>query len=327
MKLYPLLFTPILKDYLWGGRNLAELGRALPPTGVIAESWDIAAHSDGDSMVRNGHYAGQTLSQLHATFGLDLIGTNCDWAQKRQKFPLLIKLLDARQRLSVQVHPNDDYAIAHEVNELGKTEMWVVLQAESGAQVQLGVTAGTTPQLFRQAVAKGMLEPHLHYIKVKAGDHLCVPAGSLHTIMGGLLIVEIQQNSNTTYRVYDWNRVGVDGKPRPLHVEKALQVINFEQVEPTLCSPKLIDEADGVSRYQLCQNDYFTTERVVMESGAVYHGNCNGDTLEIWGVIEGQVNINEVALTAVQFTLLPAALGKFTVNAPQKATLLRIYVA
>jgi mannose-6-phosphate isomerase len=324
--LYPLTFTPVLKDYIWGGRNLEHLfGRSLPP-GHIAESWDIAAHEDGTTVVDNGRFANKTLTDLQAELGLDLIGRNCAWAYERGKFPLLIKLLDAQQHLSVQVHPDDDYAQKYEGNELGKTEMWVVLHAEPEAAVILGVKAGTTPELFRLAIAGGRLEPYLHHIPVQAGDVVCVPAGSLHAILGGLVIAEIQQNSNTTYRVYDWNRLQ-NGQPRPLHVDKALDVINFEQVEPGLCQPELIADDGQVRRYQLCHNRYFVTERVEMAAEALFQGRCDGSSLEIWGVIAGDVVINEVALTAVRFTLLPAALGDFQVTAGKNgAHLLRTYV-
>jgi mannose-6-phosphate isomerase len=236
-KLYPLIFTPVLKDYIWGGRRFEQLGRPLP-AGIIAESWEIAAHEDGTTRVANGHYAHTLLTDLHAELGLDLIGTNCGWAQERGKFPLLVKLLDANRELSVQVHPHDEYALTYEGDELGKTEMWLVLDAKPGAQVQLGVKAGTTAELFRQGIENGNLEPYLHYVPVQAGDHICVPAGTLHAIMDGILIAEIQQNSNTTYRVYDWNRQGADGQLRPLHIDKSLDVINFNQVEPTICPSK-----------------------------------------------------------------------------------------
>jgi mannose-6-phosphate isomerase len=322
---YPLLFEPVLKDYIWGGRNLEKLGRSLPP-GKTAESWEIAAHEDGTAVATNGHFAGKLLTEIHQELGLELIGTHNAWAQERNKFPLLIKLLDANQPLSVQVHPNDDYALKHEGNELGKTEMWVVLHAEPEAAIIFGVKPGTTPANFRQAILAGNLEQYLHQVPVKAGDVVCVPAGSLHAILGRLIIAEIQQNSNTTYRVYDWNRVGADGQARPLHIDKALAVINFNQVEPELCQPALIHEADGVRRYELCRNRYFVTERVEMEAGAVFNGRCDGTTLEIWGVVEGQAVINGVGLTAVRFTLLPAALGDFTVKAMNETSLLRSYV-
>ncbi len=325
-KLYPLTFTPIFKDYIWGGRNLERLGRPLPP-GIVAESWEIAAHEDGTAVINNGRFAGQQLTEVHQELGLDLIGTNNAWAQERGKFPLLIKLLDANRPLSVQVHPNDAYALENEGNELGKTEMWVVLHAEPDAAVILGVKSGTTPVDFRQAIFDGDLEKYLHQVPVKKGDVVCVPAGSLHAILGGLLIAEIQQNSNTTYRVYDWNRVDASGQGRPLHIDKALDVINFNQVEPGLCQPELIAEADGVRRSRLCHNRYFVTERVEMAADAVFNGRCDGSSLEIWGVIEGTAVINDVDVTAVIFTLLPAALGDFTVTATQKSTFLRTYVA
>jgi mannose-6-phosphate isomerase len=192
--LYPMIFTPVLKDYIWGGRNLeTKLGRALPAGGVIAESWEIAGHEDGVSAVQNGRYAGWPLTAVQAELGLELIGTNNAWAQQRGKFPLLVKLLDAHTPLSVQVHPDDAYALAHEGNELGKTEMWVVLHAEPGAELIVGVKAGTTPAAFRRAIEEQQLEPYLHRLPVQAGDHVCVPAGTLHAIMGGLLIAEIAE--------------------------------------------------------------------------------------------------------------------------------------
>lgn len=323
--LYPLTFKPVLKDYIWGGRNLERLGRTLPK-GIIAESWEIAGHKNGTTIVNNGHYAGKRLTELHEELGLDLIGQNCLWAQERGKFPLLVKLLDANRPLSVQVHPKDDYALAHEGNELGKSEMWVVLFAEPGARLILGVKSGANRAAFKEAILAGRLEPFLHTIPVSTGDHICVPAGSLHAIMDGLIIAEIQQNSDTTYRVYDWNRLGADGQPRPLHIDKALDVINFNQVEPQLAPAKLIESGSGIRRALLCRNQYFVTERIELAAGSVYEGNCYGDSLEIWGVLSGTVQINKVEFDGVCFTLLPAAMGNFYVKASVNATLLRTYV-
>ncbi len=323
MTLYPLLFAPVFKHYIWGGRNLeGVLGRSLPP-GQVAESWEIAAHEDGATVVANGRFAGLTLPQLHAQLGMALIGTNNQWAQERGKFPLLIKLLDAHTNLSVQVHPTDEYAQANEGNELGKTEMWVVLHAVPEAAVILGVRAGTTPEAFRRALEAGALDPLLHRLPIKTGDFVCVPSGSVHAILGGALIAEIQQNSNTTYRVYDWNRLD-NGKPRPLHVDKALDVINFAQVEPALPHPTLLEETAVMRRSQLCANRYFVTERIELAAGGQFCGKCNGRSLEIWGCLSGEIAINEVPVTAVGFTLLPAAMGPFTIHAGRPATLLRV---
>ena len=331
MSFYPLLFEPVLKDYIWGGRNLeSRLGRELPADTVIAESWEIAAHKDGTATVANGPHAGKLLTDLLAEQGLELIGRRSKWALERNLFPLLIKLLDANRNLSVQVHPNDAYALENEGNELGKTEMWVVLHAEPEAKVILGVADGTTPERFRQAIEEGRLEPFLNRIPVKAGDHINVPAGSLHAIMGGLLIAEIQQNSNTTYRVYDWNRVGHDGQPRPLHVEKALDVTNFDQVEPKKSASSVVADDDGVKRELLNRTDYFTVERVTFEAASSFAGECDGETFEIWGVIDGKGAVSAgghcVDLNGVQFTLLPAAVGPFTITADGPSTWLRAYV-
>lgn len=324
--LYPMIFTPVLKDYIWGGRNLeTKLGRALPAGGVIAESWEIAGHQDGVSLVENGPYAGWPLTELHRALGLELIGSANAWAQERGKFPLLVKLLDAHSPLSVQVHPDDAYALAHEGDELGKTEMWVVLHAAPGAELIAGVKAGTTPALFRRAIEEQRLEGYLHRLPVQTGDHLCVPAGTLHAIMGGLLIAEIQQNSNTTYRVYDWGRVDAAGQARPLHLDQALAVIDFTVVEPQICPPALLTSLPGQRRELLCSNRYFTTERITLEAGATFRGACTGASLEIWGVLTGQVTVNQLTLEGARFCLLPAALGPFTVTAASPATLLRVY--
>ena len=267
------------------------------------------------------------LDAVQDQLGLDLIGRNNAWAAERGKFPLLIKLLDANLPLSVQVHPDDDYALAHEGNELGKTEMWVVLDASPTAALILGLQSQISPESFRQAIAEGTLEQYLHRLSVAPGDVICVPAGTVHAILGGAVIAEIQQNSNTTYRVYDWNRLGNDGKPRPLHIEKAIDVIDFGKVKPGLASPELVYERLGVRGWRLCSNRYFTTEKVDLVDGAVFKGNCDGSTLEIWGAIKGTAEVAGLHVEEVQFILLPAALGEFTIKAQGKCSFLRTFMA
>jgi mannose-6-phosphate isomerase len=323
--LYPFLFQPVFKDHLWGGRNLERLGKTLP-AGRVAESWEIAAHPDGSSVVENGTFAGQNLTQLHAQLGLDLIGTRSEWAQARGKFPLMVKLIDASQALSLQVHPDDTYAMAHEGNELGKTEMWVVLEAKPGAAVILGLSQATSASALRQAIAAGDAHTLLHKVPVKKGDVVCVPAGTLHAILEGVVIAEIQQNSNTTYRVFDWNRLQ-DGKPRALHVDKALDVINFAQVRPELCKPLELPCSPGQRREQLCANRYFVTERITLSPHSRFEGHCDGSTLEIWGNTEGSAHIHDAELPPLRFALLPASLGAYSVTAGREGcTLLRTYV-
>jgi mannose-6-phosphate isomerase len=325
--LYPLTCEPVLKDYIWGGRKLETLlGRALPPDKVIAESWEIAAHPHGDSKVANGSLRGRSLAELNAEYGSELTGTFA----RPGRFPLLVKLLDAHQKLSVQVHPGDAYARAHENGELGKSEMWVVLHAEPEAALVLGLQPGATREALREALAAGRLEGWLHVLPVRVGDAICVPAGTIHAILGGSIIAEIQQNSDATYRVYDWNRPGADGKPRPLHVDRALDVIDFDRVQPGLAEPKLVEERDSIRRYELCRTPYFVVERVELAKGAAWEGACEGESLEIWGTIAGEATVTAEAdampLPAVQFGLLPAALGAFAVMAETPAELLRAYL-
>ncbi|MFU8826771.1 MAG: type I phosphomannose isomerase catalytic subunit [Brevefilum sp.] len=324
--LYPLFFKPVLKQYTWGGRNMVKLGRDLPEGQRVAESWEIAAHADGESVVRNGPFAGKTLPKLITILGADLVGRNNQWALDRGIFPLMVKLLDAEERLSVQVHPSDDYARLHEgQGELGKAEMWVILSAEPGAQIIYGFSEETTPDAFRQAIKSGRIESYLNYYPVQAGDHICVPPGTLHAILGGIMVAEIQQNSNTTYRVYDWNRTDMEGKSRALHVDQALDVINFQQVRTEFPPPDMLQNSPQLSWERLCQNKYFSIERINCHQDTEIKGHCDGTTLEIWGVICGRAKIAGEWTEQVNFCLLPAGLGNFSIQAQANSTLLRAY--
>ena len=325
MQLYPMLFKPVLKDYIWGGRRLERFGRDLPDGKQIAESWEIAAHEDGMTVVENGVFTGKSLQAVLDLMGEDLVGTQNGWALDQGKFPLLVKLLDANKKLSVQVHPKDAYASKHENGELGKSEMWVVLDASPGAAIIYGLSQPASREDLRQAIQTGKLKDYLNTVPIHRGDHVCVPAGTVHAILAGAVIAEIQQNSNVTYRVFDWNRIGDDGQPRELHIDKALDVINYDQIGCGLPEPEVINANDAFSRQRLCQNKYFTTERFFIQPGAVFNGECNGSTLEIWGVIDGEVEVAGQPLSAVRFVLLPAGLGPYQVHAPKGAVLLRTF--
>lgn len=322
---YPLVFEPVFKDYIWGGRKLEEFGRDLKGLEKVAESWEIAAHQDGMTLVANGGFKGKSLQELLDEFGVCLVGTKNRWALDRGKFPLLVKLIDANQALSVQVHPEDAYAGSHEKDELGKSEMWVVLAAEPDAEIIYGLSEKMTPDRLRQSIERGNLEQYLNRVPIQTGDHVCVPAGTLHAIFAGAVLVEIQQNSNTTYRVYDWNRVGIDGQPRQLHIQKALDVINYNQVRQKLSSPEVIEKTEMRTSERLCQNPYFTVERYYLNQGGRYLGDCDGSTMEIWGTLSGEVDINGLAMTGVGFVLLPAALGPFEIKAKMDSVLLRVF--
>jgi len=236
-----------------------------------------------------------------------------------------VKLLDAHDKLSVQVHPGDAYARENEQGDLGKTEMWVVLDAAPGAAVIFGLSEKVNQEELRAAIKNGTVENLFHKVPIRRGDHICVPAGTLHAILAGAVITEIQQNSNITYRVFDWNRVGDNGKPRALHIDHALDVINYDQVALSLTDPEIVDSNKDFVRQRLCQNPYFTTERFLMQPGGNYTGLCDGTSLQIWGLLEGEAAVAGQPISAVQYVLLPAKMGPFTVQASDSAVLLRVF--
>jgi len=212
------------KSYIWGGNKLFNYGKN-SDSGIIAESWELSCHKDGPSIVDSGANKGKLLCDL---INEEIAGKNCS---KFPFFPILNKLIDAKNDLSIQVHPSDDYALKYE-NSFGKTEMWYVVEAEEGAMLHIGFNKDVSKEEVEQRIQNNTLLDVMNHIPVKKGDCYFIPSGTLHAIGKGCLIYEIQENSNITYRVYDYGRVGADGKPRELHVEKALKVINFDKTEP-----------------------------------------------------------------------------------------------
>ncbi len=223
--MYPLKMKPEFKEAIWGGENLRKIYNKNIPGNKTAESWEVACHKNGNSYVDNGEFKGLMLSEVIEKHGHEIMGTYyCDGI----KFPLLFKILDANDKLSVQVHPDDDYADKNENGELGKTEMWYVLKADDGAKLVFGFIPDVTEEMYKRAINDGTLEELLNYVDVKEGDVFFIQSRTVHAIGGGIVIAEMQQNSDTTYRVYDYNRVGTDGKKRELHVDKAVAVSNLE---------------------------------------------------------------------------------------------------
>ncbi len=319
-EVYPLRFAPVFKDYPWGGRNLAtKLGRTLPE-GIVAESWDIAAHPNGYSPVVAGPLAGSTLVEVMTQWGEALVGSRNRYALAHGRFPLLIKLLDAQRWLSVQVHPDDDYAMTH-AGDFGKTEMWVVVAAEPGAELIYGFRPGVTREAFAAAIAGGETERWLHHVPVRRGDVIFVPTGAIHALGPGIIVAEIQQNSDTTYRIYDW------GRPRPIHVAQALDVLDFGLVAPRPFAPVPVAGA-AVPTEVIGECRYFRTERITTAAGATILGRCDGATFEIWGVLDGGLTLEwrgaPITLEAVDWVLVPAGLGEFVVKTPTPSTLLRV---
>jgi mannose-6-phosphate isomerase len=258
---YPLRLEPYLSRPLWGGEKLAaRYGKGGGSGGTIGESWEIY---EGDA-VQNGAYAGKTLGELTEVLGEALLGTAAR-GNPRGRFPLLIKLIDAQQQLSIQVHPNDQQAQELEHEPFGKTEAWYILDAEPGAKLVYGLAHPLRPEELRERSAAGTVEADLAYLAVAPGDVVLVPAGTIHAIGAGILLYEIQQTSATTYRLYDWNRVGPDGKKRELHLDKAVRVANLAPGAQGKQRPKELGRAEGAERQELVRSPYFVLERALLD--------------------------------------------------------------
>ena len=238
---------PIFKDYIWGGNKLKTVYDKQSDLSIVAESWELSTHPAGVCSIATGEHAGMLLNNYLKLKGKKVIGTK---AKSEGDIPILIKLIDAKDNLSVQVHPDDAYAKEHE-NDLGKTEMWYVLEADEGAQLVYGFKENLTKEAFREAIESNTLSEKLNYVDVHKGDVFFITPGTMHAIGKGIVIAEIQQSSNVTYRVYDYGRVGADGKPRPLHIEKAIEVANLTK------APQLIKVGASIqdsSTYNECSN-------------------------------------------------------------------------
>lgn len=227
--MYPLVFEPVYKETIWGGRALEKLFSRKLPSPRTGESWEICAHPQGMSRIRNGIWQGQTLQEVIERQPDMLLGAG---RKTERRFPLLVKYIDAGDDLSIQVHPPDDYAWQVE-KQPGKTEAWYVIQAGPGAEIIYGLNEAISREGFMQAVQKGTVAAAVRRVVVRAGDMILVPAGTVHSLLKGVVVCEIQQNSDLTYRIHDFNRTGPDGKPRMLHLEKGLAVTAFGQ-QPSL---------------------------------------------------------------------------------------------
>jgi mannose-6-phosphate isomerase len=313
--LYPLKFEPLYKDYLWGGRELEQLGKELPQ-GIVAESWEISTHPDGESVVSNGEYKGLKLTEMINKFGRDLIGHGLE-KKDIDKFPLLIKLIDAKDRLSVQVHPKDEYALVNENGEYGKNEMWYIVSAKQGAKIVYGVVPGITRESFEAAVKGDNIDSCLNYMDVSAGDAVNIPAGLVHAIGAGIVIAEIQQNSNTTYRVFDYNRADKNGNKRPLHIEKALDVIDFNNCNT---NGKLkgitIEIGEKAKKTYLVANKFFSVEKYDIE-GSVEE-KAEGSRFFTYTCLKGEGKIRHQGcietISMGESVLIPATLGTYSIE-------------
>jgi len=329
--LYPLRFQPIIRQYIWGGRRLAShLNKSIGSGDDYAESWELVDHGEDQSVVAHGHLSGETLSNLIHRFGSSLLGDSCVAQigaanrpeQLRHRFPLLLKFLDANRVLSVQVHPDDEYGRTMSPPDLGKTEAWYVLHADPGSAIYAGLKTGVTRSDLAEAIQDGTTESCLHKITPQKGDCIFIPAGTVHAIGGGLLIAEIQQASDTTFRLFDWNRVDKNGNSRPLHVEQSLDVVNYDRgpVNPQLPQSnveKAIDDQDSTQCQQLVACDKFVLNRWTSSKPISLGGD---NRFRIIAITEGSAQVeNDPAgkpLALAETMLIPASTGSTRLTPP-----------
>jgi len=290
----PLIFEPLPMERIWGGRRLETLlSKTLPPGVPVGESWEIVDREDAQSVVHEGPLRGTTLHELWTDRREEIFGAGyLDHPSAR--FPILIKLLDARERLSVQVHPPAEVAPA--LMGEPKTEMWYFLNCLPGASIFAGLKHGVTRETFETAMEKGEVEQAVHQLPVQSGESIFIPSGRVHAIGEGCLIIEVQQNSDTTYRVFDWNRTGLDGKPRDLHIRESMSSIDFNDFEPSL------DRPHGET---IAACEYFVVEKWTLDTPRVA---LDGGRFAIFGVAEGSVTCDGHVMDAGSFFLVPPSM-------------------
>jgi mannose-6-phosphate isomerase len=321
MTLYPLTFTPIFKERVWGGRELERLyQKQLPPNVPIGESWEISDRPGDASVIANGPLAGKDLRWLMENHAEELLGPA---AKNAGRFPLLVKILDARDKLSLQVHP--PAALAQELGGEAKTEMWYIAEAAPGADLFVGLRRGMTRAEFERKIEDGSVAECFHRILVKKDDAIFLPSGRVHAIGAGSVIFEVQQNSDTTYRVFDWHRVGLDGKPRELHVAQSLASIDFNDFEPRLIHSIYSRNAAFKVRV-LVDDPLFRIDACRVKRGERFH--IRSDGLQILGLLHGRMEISHGAtklkVSAGEFALLPACLGRVSITAETKVEYLHV---
>jgi mannose-6-phosphate isomerase len=324
--MYPLRFKPVFKDYLWGGQNLKRFSKKIPDNNITAESWEISSHPDGMSIVSNGEFKGKTINDLIQMNPADFLGSTV-FDKYTYNFPLLVKLIDAEKDLSVQVHPEDEYAKKHEHGDPGKNEMWYIMDAKEGSKLVYGMKDKISKNDFIKAIEEERIEECLETVPVKKGDILNIPAGLVHAIGKGIILAEIQQNSNTTYRLFDYNRTDINGNKRPLHLEKALDVINFNLNKKTLSKMGLEINITGNSKRTIqIINDYFIIENYCINDKVTE--STDGTRFFIYVVVNGTGEIEHEnkkdALKTGDTLLIPACNGVYSFSG--NMNLLKAYV-
>lgn len=308
---YPLLMQAPVKDYIWGGTKLRKKYNKASDAERLAESWELSCHRDGPSVIANGPARGMTLEQYIREEGRELLGSK---ARSFENFPIMIKLIDARDNLSVQVHPDNEYALKNE-GEYGKTEMWYIIDAEPGAELLYGVERKITARELSDSLQNGTITDLCHHAPVKKGDVFFIPAGTIHAIGKGILLAEVQQNSNTTYRLYDYGRLGNDGRPRQLHVKQGSEVCSLEPL-PLKDKRETVRLSDTCSGELLASCDYFTTYSVNVNGSAGLA--ADDSSFQTFTVLEGAITLTagdtSLEMAAGQTVFLPAGMGSYSLT-------------
>ena len=310
----PIVFEPLFMERVWGGRRLEQLyGKKLPPGARIGESWEIVDREEAQSVVHDGPLRGHTLHEVwNGPRRAEIFGEGVEGGDR---FPLLVKILDAQDRLSLQVHPPADKALS--LGGEPKTEMWYLAHAEAGADVFAGLADHTNRAQFEEALHEGRAADLIQRLPVEEGDAIFIPSGRIHAIGAGCLIVEIQQNSDTTYRVFDWNRAGLDGKPRALHIDESLQSTDFGDVRPSL-QPPVLAGASG----PLAECPFFKVEKWTLDAPRPALDGLDG-RFAIFTCLEGEVSCGGDSFRPGDFFLVPACLPELQVEASPGTTVLR----
>ena len=315
--MYILKLNPVFKDYLWGGTKLRDEYGFKSNLEKLAEGWMLSCHKDGENIISNGEFAGKTLTNIVKEYP-HFLGEN---GKRFEYFPILIKLIDAKNDLSVQVHPDNEYAMKVE-GEFGKTECWYILDCDEDAELIYGFNREISSQEFKDRISDNTFLKTVNKVKVKKGDLFFIEAGTLHAIGKGIFLAEIQQNSNTTYRVYDYGRLGADGKPRELHVEKAIDVTNC--TPPTrLTNPegKLI-VGDGFTSQLLTKCDLFNVEKVSVTS--MYKSFADNKSFVSVLVTDGNGEVDGTEIKKGDSLFIPANYGDFTVSGNVEIIITRV---
>lgn len=286
-----LKLKPVFKDYLWGGTKLKTEYQKESDLAIIAESWELSAHPDGASIIENGKYQGKTFVEYLQSEGKAIWGEH---AKHFKDFPILIKFIDAKQALSIQVHPDDEYALRVE-HEYGKNEMWYIMGCDPGAYLYYGVNQELTKDALKQHIENDTVLDVLNKVEVKKGDCFFIEAGTIHAIGAGCLICEIQQNSNSTYRVYDFGRVGIDGKPRELHIDKAIDVSKLEPSERDKNKEQEEIINDKNSKKALTKNKYFTVDKYLVNKEIML--NADNKSFQSITILDGKATIKSASQT------------------------------